>query len=106
MNEDIPLPVDLPAAALKSARRRVSRLQTVNDRFESARIQGPANGEGPQTTRLSHFRRVPAMAGSAQTADVGRRRLIGRRLLELLGFGANLAEPPGCSEIRLSLSLL
>jgi len=31
----------------------VSGLQTVNDRFESARIQGRANGEGPQTTQLS-----------------------------------------------------
>jgi hypothetical protein len=50
MNEDIPLPVDLPAAPLKSARRRVSRLQTVNDRFESPQIQGRANWEGPQTT--------------------------------------------------------
>jgi C4-dicarboxylate transporter, DctM subunit len=31
----------------------VSWLQTVNDRFESARSQGRANGEGPQTTLLS-----------------------------------------------------
>ena len=55
MNEDIPLPVDLPAGVLKWARRRVSRLQTVNDRFESARIHGRANGEGPETTLLEPF---------------------------------------------------
>jgi hypothetical protein len=74
MNEDIPLPVDLPAAALKSARRRVSRLQTVNDRFESARIQGRANGEGPQTTHkrpLMKLEPVPPMTlGNAARAGV------------------------------------
>jgi hypothetical protein len=64
MDEDIPLPVDLPAAALKLARCRVSRLQTDNDRFESARIQGRANGEGPLTIHLSRSRRVSRMAGA------------------------------------------
>jgi hypothetical protein len=63
MNEDIPLPVDLPAAPLKSARRRVPRLQTVNNRFESARIQRRANGEGPQTT---HPRRLVSVGESPE----------------------------------------
>jgi hypothetical protein len=35
MKEDIPLPLGLPAAALKYAPCRVSRLQAVNDRFQS-----------------------------------------------------------------------
>jgi hypothetical protein len=45
MKEDIPLPFGLPAAALKYAPCRVSRLQAVNDRFESLGITFRANRE-------------------------------------------------------------
>jgi hypothetical protein len=40
MNEVIPLPVDLPAGALKSPWWQVSCLQAVNDRFLSVAITG------------------------------------------------------------------
>jgi len=45
MKDDIPLPFGLPAAALKYAPCRVSRLQAVNDRFQSLGITFRANRE-------------------------------------------------------------
>jgi hypothetical protein len=45
MEEDIPLPFGVPAAALKHAPRRVSQLQAVNDCFSSLGITFRANGE-------------------------------------------------------------
>src|ERR1700757_2220364 len=46
MDEDRPLPVELPAPVLKQAQRRISWPQTVNVRFPSMGITGRANS-GP-----------------------------------------------------------
>jgi hypothetical protein len=54
MNEDIPLPVDLPAGALKLAWWQMSCLQAVNDRFQSVAITGRANRECRLSTSCSH----------------------------------------------------
>jgi hypothetical protein len=53
MDEDIPLPVDLPAGALKLAWWQVSCLQAVNDRFQSGAITGRANREWRLSTQQS-----------------------------------------------------
>jgi hypothetical protein len=51
MDEDIPLPVYLPAAALKKAHSRVSWFQGVNDCFYSAGVTGQANPQRQLATR-------------------------------------------------------
>jgi hypothetical protein len=56
MNEDILLPVDLPAEALKLAWWQVSCLQGVNDRFQSVAITGRANRECRLSTHLRRTR--------------------------------------------------
>jgi len=65
----------------------VSRLQTVNDRFESARIRGRANGEGPQTTQLSQ---APAVW---RTTGVGHKyAFLWPRLSDRCGFRKRSAD--------------
>ena len=51
MDEDIPLPFDVPAAVLKYAPCRVSWLQAVNDCFSSLGIPFRANQECRVSTR-------------------------------------------------------
>src|ERR1700730_15371061 len=54
MDEDRPLPVELPAPVLKQAQRRISWPQTVNVRFPSMGITGRANREGRISTHCGH----------------------------------------------------
>ena len=49
MGEDIPLPVDLPAAELKSAQSRVLGLRAVNDRFRRV------DRTGSDKSGMTHF---------------------------------------------------
>src|ERR1700730_18662894 len=59
MDEDRPLPVELPAPVLKQAQRRISWPQTVNVRFPSMGITGRANREGRMS---SHLGRSPQLS--------------------------------------------
>jgi hypothetical protein len=61
MNEDILLPVDLPAEALKLVWWQVSCLQALNDRFQSVVITGRANRECRFSTLPSHSQSVETM---------------------------------------------
>jgi hypothetical protein len=54
MDEDRPLPVELPAPALKHAQRRLSWPQAVNVRFPSMGNTGRANREGRISTHRRH----------------------------------------------------
>jgi hypothetical protein len=60
MDEDIPLPFDLPGAELKQAQCRVSGLQAVNDRFRMVDLTGP------DKSGMTHFHPFePIPRGSA-----------------------------------------
>src|SRR5215831_11436343 len=63
MQEDIPLLFGVPAAALKRAPRRVSRLQAMNDCFQALGITFRVNRECRVSTQLSQSRWVSRTAG-------------------------------------------
>jgi hypothetical protein len=58
MDDDRPPLLELPAAALNSTQCRVSRLQAVNDRFQSMGITGRANRECSFSPKLAELRPI------------------------------------------------
>jgi hypothetical protein len=71
MAEDKPLPVELPAPALKEAQHRVLRVQAANDRFGAPVITRQTNPGMTHFHPLSRFgwRRSMAEKGQTRSAD-------------------------------------
>jgi hypothetical protein len=78
MAEDKPLPVELPAPALKEAQHRVLRVQAANDRFGAPVITRQTNPGMTHFHPLSRFGWRRSMAGKGHEERFPPTRLSGR----------------------------
>jgi hypothetical protein len=81
MAEDKPLPVELPAPALKEAQHRVLRVQAANDRFGAPVITRQTNPGMTHFHPLSRFGWRRSMAGMGHEDQFPLRRLTARSVI-------------------------